>query len=180
MVAAPLCVVYCRDGNKVGASFSSTWDVEPPAAAVVSGSSTGDILSMLEQIRQASPTTFTIVHSDHISSSARARLNCFASGARMLAHDDAAVAQGLDTTSLPNLSGRLYCCPACGLDGLSEHALHLHFPLYHSTEIQPLTIVLSATARLRITWPLLFTSITTMGQSRSGSRPFRPSPRSRG
>eukprot|EP00618_Florenciella_parvula_P017922 CAMPEP_0119488486 /NCGR_PEP_ID=MMETSP1344-20130328/14251_1 /TAXON_ID=236787 /ORGANISM="Florenciella parvula, Strain CCMP2471" /LENGTH=427 /DNA_ID=CAMNT_0007523443 /DNA_START=59 /DNA_END=1342 /DNA_ORIENTATION=+ len=112
------------------------------AAAVLSGPSTKAICTALKQVRKTCPQTFTIVHSPQVSRSARGRLDCFRAGARMLAHDDAAVEQGLRTimrqfdaaASVPNPSGRVYSCPECGLAGLSEDALHLHFPLYHSME----------------------------------------------
>ena len=58
----------------------------------------------------------------------------------MLAHSAACVEQGLqsvmgqfDTTAAPG--GVVYSCPACALAGLSESALRLHFPLYHSMEM---------------------------------------------
>ena len=156
-----MVVGYTWDGKELAGPSSSTWATRdtntgksqgasgfpssaPPsvAAAVVSGSSTKAICAALEQVRKTCPQTFTIVHSPQVSRSARGRLDCFRAGARMLAHDAAAVEQGLrsvvrqfDAVALPNQSGRVYSCPECGLAGLSEDALHLHFPLYHSMEM---------------------------------------------
>jgi len=86
-------VGYTWEGTTIDA-FSTAM---PAAAVVVSGSSTTDICAVLEQIRTASPQTFTIVHSPEVTNSARGRLDCFASGARMLAHNQTCVEQGLRT-----------------------------------------------------------------------------------
>jgi phosphatase NudJ len=112
------------------------------AIAVVSGDSAAAICAELEKIRAAAPLAFPIVRSDVVSNSARARLDCFASGARMLANDDAAVDAGIGRVvsqwgaSLAE-GDKLYQCPTCGMDGLSEDALRLHYPLYHTTEMTP-------------------------------------------
>ena len=58
-------------------------------------------------------------------------MDCFASGARVLANDDAAVDAGIGRVvsqwgeSLAE-GDKLYQCPTCGMDGLSEDALCLH------------------------------------------------------
>ena len=38
------------------------------------------------------------------------------------------------SAGLATTSPKTYTCPACGLGNLTENALHLHFPLYHSPQ----------------------------------------------
>ena len=124
---------------------SACTDKPSCAVAVVTGESVHAICDVLKQIKKSIPQIFTIVHSDQVSKSARGRLNCFSSGAQMLAHSPECIAFGLRTVlrqyHLPatmavisSASNRLFTCPECGLAGLSEYGLHSHFPLYHSME----------------------------------------------
>jgi 8-oxo-dGTP pyrophosphatase MutT (NUDIX family) len=148
------CVVgYDRGRREVAVPFGRQSSVpagesedgkeeKEPAILVVTGDSTASICAELEKIRAAAPLAFAIVRSDVVSGSARGRLDCYASGARMLANDDAAVDAGIARAmaqwdaSFPEGAER-YMCPTCGMDGLSEDALHLHYPLYHTTELTP-------------------------------------------
>ena len=124
------------------AALSASQEV---AVAVVTGggataSSLATIRRALEEIRERDPRTFSIVYSQYVSGSARARLDCFASGARMLAHTKGCVERGIATVLRQFDAGaasnsRIFTCPTCGMPGLSEEALHLHFPLYHETEM---------------------------------------------
>jgi len=66
---------------------------------------------------------------------AKLRLECFKAGAKMVTSDPGSVATAIGRAAPP--FGRepgAYRCPSCGMEGLTENGLHLHFPLYHSAE----------------------------------------------
>ena len=91
-------------------------------------------ISSIVEAAKSVPTAYCIVMSDTINGSPKLRLNCFAQGARMLAHDIRAVGDAIQLVA-KQLDGRgCYTCHECGMQGLSEEAFHLHVPMYHSME----------------------------------------------
>ena len=49
-------------------------------------------------------------------------------------HSAAPIGSTVASAAVATASPRTYTCPACGLENLTENALHLHFPLYHSPQ----------------------------------------------
>ncbi len=134
--------IDARGSSKLASEAALSASREVAVAVVTDGGATASSLATirraLEEIRDRDPRTFSIVYSQFVSGSARARLDCFASGARMLAHTNGCVERGIATVMRQfdaDAAAAAFTCPTCGMPGLSEEALHLHFPLYHATEM---------------------------------------------
>eukprot|EP01065_Artemidia_motanka_P039224 TRINITY_DN48094_c0_g1_i1.p1 TRINITY_DN48094_c0_g1~~TRINITY_DN48094_c0_g1_i1.p1 ORF type:complete len:398 (+),score=154.32 TRINITY_DN48094_c0_g1_i1:180-1196(+) len=62
------------------------------------------------------------------------RLAMFAAGVRMISHSVSSVAAVARTLAEHSASGGPLTCPHCGVGGLTEAALHEHYPLWHAAE----------------------------------------------
>lgn len=94
--------------------------------------------SMKKLAQYPSSNVFTIVLHSSVSSSGRTRLQFFASGARMLAHDCASVGTALRMVAAQTQQAAgSNSCPTCGLSGMGEDQLRMHYPLYHQCEAPP-------------------------------------------
>lgn len=83
--------------------------------------------------RPAHDAVFTIVVlGEDVRYDPKLRLWCFQHGANMVT-ETAEVGEVLARLTEQFTIEGDYSCPQCGLSGLTEDALHLHFPLYHST-----------------------------------------------
>jgi len=89
---------------------------------------------VLASLKREQPQCFTVVMSWTAAHSPACRLECYRQGARMVTTDANAVVQVAKTIENWRKEDGPFTCPACGMDGLSENALHQHFPLFHSTE----------------------------------------------
>lgn len=117
---------------------------------------------LLQQISDASPLSFLVVLTTDSSATehARWRWDCFQSGVHMVtssrtlgdldtaleryarvaqmkacAHASQKAPADADDGATGEKSVQVYDCPACGMEGLPEDALHLHSPLYHANTV---------------------------------------------
>merc|ERR1719499_488648 len=75
---------------------------------------------------------FSVVYNDDISSHCLMRLQCFQSGSTMIANNMNDIPEALQLCHSQLVSKGPYVCPQCNMGFLTENALHLHYPLYHS------------------------------------------------
>lgn len=87
---------------------------------------------ILNELRRS--CIFSIVYSTTADQHPKSRLWCFDSGARMVTNNIAALAYSLKILALQGTGGGMLTCPTCYLPGLTEDELHMHHPLYHSSE----------------------------------------------
>ena len=101
----------------------------------------GDAIQSIDYILRAlrvlrGGSVFAFVFGQPLGTDPVLRLRVFDAGAMMVAADLSAVptliTRVLSQFPQQRQIGEGYCCPRCGLDGMSEAGLHTHEPLYHA------------------------------------------------
>ena len=89
---------------------------------------------VLKNAREIAPQLFVAIYSHTAQADCKLRLQCFGAGARMVT----AYPSALDSLVKQLAAGRAtvgpLSCAYCGMQGLSEDALHRHLDLFHTYE----------------------------------------------
>jgi len=108
-----------------------------PSAVLIHVSTREEIESKKKIFEALLPHTQTFVIAvlgESLWHDPKSRLVLYDQGVRMLTQNLVNVSYALDMISSQLGSKGSYKCPSCGLNGLTEAALHRHYTLYHSTE----------------------------------------------
>lgn len=89
---------------------------------------------ILEKAREVAPQLFVAIYSHTAQADCKLRLQCFDAGARMVTSYPSALDSVIKLLVAERATVGSLSCAYCGVEGLSEDALHRHLDLFHTYE----------------------------------------------
>eukprot|EP01062_Namystynia_karyoxenos_P068902 TRINITY_DN6405_c0_g1_i1.p1 TRINITY_DN6405_c0_g1~~TRINITY_DN6405_c0_g1_i1.p1 ORF type:complete len:443 (+),score=119.21 TRINITY_DN6405_c0_g1_i1:125-1330(+) len=134
---AGLSLLRPQSAAEAGAAAAGGKGAVGCVAAVAAAQTPSEVAAaepFLEELRRNRAVFGIVLLLPPLCHDPKVRLELFAAGVRMIAHDVAAVCEAARLNAAHAASGGKLRCPHCGLAGMTEDALHAHYPLWHVSE----------------------------------------------